>query len=127
MPAKLLFEYALIRLVPLVEREEFLNVGVILYCPDAKFLETVYNLSEERILNFAPKTDLFQVTEHLEAFRKICQGQSVGGEIGRMSLSQRFRWLTAPRSTIIQTSPVHLGLTEQPVNTLEQILNKMVG
>src|ERR1700750_594691 len=93
-----LFEYAVIRVMPRVEREEFLNVGVILYCKKQRFLGIKYTLNEERFQLFAPYLDLMDVMVYLYAFERICLGED-GGPIGELDLASRFRWLTATRST----------------------------
>jgi hypothetical protein len=104
-----LFEYAVIRIVPRVEREEFLNVGVILYCKQQKFLRAVFTLEEERLRAFSPHTDITDVKAYLHAFEQICHGGKEGGPIGQLDIASRFRWLTATRSSVVQTSKVHPG------------------
>jgi hypothetical protein len=126
MQGKFLFEYAVIRIVPRVEREEFLNVGVILYCKDKKFLECIFTLDEERLRAFCPDTDLAEVRAYLCAFELICQGSKEGGPIAQLDLSLRFRWLTATRSTILQTSKVHSGLSDNPEETLKKLHTQLV-
>jgi hypothetical protein len=128
MLAKHLFEYAVLRVVPRVEREEFLNVGVILYCSSQGFLQATYELSEARLLAFAgAHLDLADVHERLRSFERICQGRATGGPIGQLAIASRFRWLTAQRSTIIQTSPVHPGLCENAAATLAQLHAQLVS
>ena len=121
MQGKYLFEYAVIRIVPRVEREEFLNVGVILYCKEKKFLQCISTLDEERLRAFSPAIDITEVRAYLCAFEHICKGSKEGGPIGQLELSLRFRWLTATRSTVLQTSKVHSGLSDN----LEQTLNTL--
>src|SRR5690606_1797880 len=99
-----LFEYAIIRVVPRVEREEFLNVGVVLYCRDLQFLGMRYTVDDQRLLNFCKDIDLQELKEHLLAYENICKGNSNGGPIAKLDLPSRFRWLTATRSTIVQSS-----------------------
>jgi hypothetical protein len=123
---KHLFEYAVIRLVPSVEREEILNVGVILYCQDENFLKVSYDLNIERLGAFASRLPVAEIDEHLRAFEKICAGGDDAGAIGQLPIGARFRWLTAPRSTIVQISSVHTGLCLNAAATLEQLLAKMV-
>jgi len=123
---KQLFEYAVIRLVPCVDRQEFLNVGIILYCKDEKFLESRFDLNDARLRALCPDTPRSEVEEHLEAFARICEGGESAGPIGKLSPGERFRWLTAPRSTIVQTSPVHTGLSTDVSQTLDDLLTKMV-
>jgi hypothetical protein len=128
MPAKHLFEYAVLRVVPRVEREEFLNVGVILYCSSQGFLQATCELNETRLLAFAGTSlDLTDVHERLRSFERICQGRATGGPIGQLAIASRFRWLTAQRSTIIQTSPVHPGLCENAADTLARLHAQLVG
>jgi hypothetical protein len=126
MQGKHLFEYAIIRIVPRVEREEFLNVGIILYCKDKKFLVTKYTINKERISVLCAEVDCHEVEEHLQSFEKIAKGEKAGGSIAALDLPSRFRWLTATRSTIIQTSKVHPGFTENPEATLEKLFNQLV-
>jgi hypothetical protein len=121
-----LFEYAVIRIVPRVEREEFLNVGVILYCAKQKFLQAEFKLNEKRIKNFCEKINVEEVEEHLKTFEKICRGKEDSGPIGKLSIAERFRWLTATRSTIIQTSRVHPGFTKDAKKTLQKLFNQLV-
>lgn len=121
-----LFEYAVIRLVPRVEREEFLNVGVILYCASEVFLQTRWALPETRLRAFSADTDLNEVCDRLRAFERICAGRRQGGTIGQLPIASRFRWLTATRSTIIQTSAVHPGLCTSAVDTLDRLFTQLV-
>jgi hypothetical protein len=128
MPAKHLFEYAVLRVVPRVEREEFINVGVILYCSAQSFLQVASAFDEARLLAFAgPHLDLADVRERLRSFERICRGRATGGPIGQLAIASRFRWLTAQRSTIIQTSPVHPGLCEDAAATLARLHAQLVG
>ncbi len=120
------YEYAVIRIVPRVEREEFLNVGVILYCRQKRFLHSLVALNEERLQCFAPATELALVKEYLSAFTQICAGHPTGGPIAKGDAAARFRWLTANRSTILQTSRVHPGMTADPAATLECLLEQLV-
>jgi hypothetical protein len=126
MPDKHLFEYAVIRIVPRVEREEFVNVGVILYCPRPPYLDIRTELNESRILALAPNADLDELRAALESFNRIARAEKSSGPIGRMDPASRFRWLTAIRSTIIQTSRVHPGLCGTPGSTLERMFEQMV-
>ena len=121
-----LFEYAVIRVIPRVEREEFLNVGVILYCPAQDFLQTAFELNEERLRAFACDLKISDIEEHLLAFEQICAGGAKAGAIGKLPLGERFRWLTAPRSTVVQTSPVHTGLCSDAGETLAGLLRKLI-
>ncbi len=126
MPEKHLFEYAVIRVVPRVEREEFLNVGVILYCAAQGFLQTVSELNEERLRAFSGGVDIPELEERLRAFERICGGRTGGGTIGQLPIASRFRWLTATRSTIVQTSSVHPGLCTNAGETLIRLFTQLV-
>ena len=126
MPDRVSFDYAVVRLVPRVEREEFLNVGVILSCPTRGFLDARFEVDERRIAAFAPWLDLEDVRCWLEPISLVCRGDERAGAIGRLPQRQRFHWLVAPRSTVIQTSPVHTGLCEEPEAELEHLLSCMV-
>lgn len=126
-PETHLFEYAVIRVVPRVEREEFVNVGIILYCSAKGFLQTMYTLPEERLRSFPCELDMAELHERLRAFERICAGRKEGGTIGQLPVSGRFRWLTAARSTLVQTSPVHPGLCVDPAVTLARLFDKLVS
>lgn len=126
MREKDLFEYAVIRVIPRVEREEFLNVGVILYCSAQNFLQTAFELNEERLRAFAGDLKTSEIEEHLVAFEQICAGGPKAGTIGELPSGERFRWLTAPRSTVVQTSPVHTGLCADARETLASLLTKLI-
>jgi len=127
MQQKHLFEYAVIRVVPRVEREEFLNVGVIIYCAKLKFLQAKYQLNEERLNALSKALDVSEVREHICAFERICRGEKDAGPIGLLDMASRFRWLTAARSTILQTSKVHPGFCEDAGETLEKLFNQLVA
>ncbi|SDL27401.1 Protein of unknown function [Catalinimonas alkaloidigena] len=127
MPEKHLFEYAVVRVVPRVEREEFLNVGVILLCAPKGFLQIRYELSEVRLAAFGNTIDCGELRERLRAFERICAGRKEGGPIGQFPLAGRFRWLTAARSTVVQTSPVHPGLSADPSETLDRLFRQLVA
>jgi hypothetical protein len=126
MQEKHLFEYAVIRVVPRVEREEFLNVGVILYCKDQKFLQSKCDLDEARLAAFSKDIDVEEIKESLWAFCKISSGSKEGGPIGKLDSASRFRWLTATRSTVVQTSKVHPGFCEEAQQTLDRLFEEMV-
>src|ERR1700753_1784291 len=121
MQQKHLFEYAVIRVVPRVEREEFLNVGVILYCAKLKFLEAHYHLDERRLLAFCKDCDIEELRSHICSFEHICRGDNDSGPIGKLDMASRFRWLTAARSTMLQTSKVHPGFCDDAGETLEKL------
>ncbi len=126
MPDKFRYDYAVIRVVPKVDREEFINAGVILSCPDLSFLEARIKLNESRLLALDPTVDLDLVKNHLGTIPTICRGGDGAGSIGQLPQRQRFHWLVAPRSTVIQTSPVHTGRCADPSAALEHLLSKMV-
>ncbi|MGC4100759.1 DUF3037 domain-containing protein [Ferruginibacter sp.] len=121
-----LFEYAVIRIVPRVEREEFLNVGVVLYCKKEQFLQTLFTIDEERLRAFAGYLDMKALYEHLCAFEKISKGDVSAGEIAKLDMPSRFRWLTAARSTIVQSSKVHPGLCSNALETLQRLHAQLV-
>ncbi|MBC5773023.1 DUF3037 domain-containing protein [Pontibacter sp. KCTC 32443] len=126
MQGKHLFEYAVIRVVPRVEREEFMNVGVILYCRDQGFLHSLFNIDHNRLQAFAADLDMQELQERLQAFERICCGRKEGGRIGELGIAERFRWLTAARSTIVQTSPVHPGLCTNASEMLDHLFRQLV-
>ncbi|MDX6271324.1 MAG: hypothetical protein QOD28_2547 [Acidobacteriota bacterium] len=121
------FNYAVVRVVPHAEREEFMNVGIILSCQTSDFLAAAFELDERRLAAFAPNLDVNELRAHLEAIRLICEGGEGGGTIGRLPRRARFDWLVAPRSTIVQTSAVHAGLCSDPRRALQELLRKMVS
>lgn len=120
------YDYATIRVVPRVEREEFINVGVIVSCPAKSFLEARIELDEQRLLAMDATLDVQSIRAHLATIPAICAGGVQAGPIGQLSQRERFHWLVAPRSTIIQTSPVHTGCCTNPTAVLEHLLNTMV-
>ena len=120
------YDYAVLRVVPHVEREEFVNVGVILSCPDRQFLGTLVHLDATRLKAFAPGLDEDAVRSHLASFEAVCRGGADTGPIGLLPARQRFHWLVAPRSTVIQTSPAHTGWCRDPEETLERLLRQYV-
>ncbi len=126
MQEKHLYEYAVIRLVPKVEREEFLNVGIILFSKKEKFLKAVFNLDEERLGIFCKDLDRDEICSNLDSFKKICEGNKNGGPIAQLDLPSRFRWLTAVRSSIIQTSRPHPGMTNHLDLTLKRLFKELV-
>ncbi len=127
MPDQFRYDYAVIRVVPKVEREEFINAGVILSCPERSFLEAQIRLTESRLLALDSSLDLEMVKTHLATIPKICRGGDDAGPIGQLSQRDRFYWLVAPRSTIIQTSPVHTGRCSDPAAALQHLVARMVG
>lgn len=126
MPTRYSYDYAILRVVPRVEREEFMNAGVVLHCFERGILRAACDLNVERLKAFAPDVDPDLVRRHLDAVGRICRGDRDAGPIGRLPPKERFRWLVAPRSTIIQPSPVHAGLCEDPGAELERLLDTMV-
>ena len=126
MPESSSFEYAIVRVVPRVERGEQINAGVILYCRAREFLAATVELDRARLLALAPEADVALIESHLDSVARICRGGADAGPIGALSQAERFHWLTAPRSTIIQTSPVHSGRSRTPEELLEHLLDTMV-
>lgn len=126
MLEKEVFEYAFIRFVPKVEREEFINVGVILYSKRKKYLGVKYHLDEPKIIAFSKDTDLEEFASYLQSWELICEGNPKGGKIAQFDLAGRFRWLTASRSTIIQHSKVHTGICVDPELMLDKLFEKYV-
>lgn len=123
MPKPSSFDYAIVRVVPYVEREEFINAGVILFCRTLRFLAAKIALDQTRLLALTPTAAVAQIQAHLDLIPRICEGVS---SIGQLSQAERFHWLVAPRSTIIQVSPVHSGLCTDPAAVLEHLLETMV-
>jgi hypothetical protein len=121
-----LFEYAVLRVVPRVERGEFINAGVVLYCQDAKYLDARLHLDPERLRALDPNLDPETVLAHLEVARTVCEGGPEAGAVGLLSPGQRFGWLVAPRSTVVQPSPVHPGFANDPEEAIEHLLQVMV-
>lgn len=120
------YDYAIIRVVPRVERGELVNVGVILSCPAVDFLDARVELDEERLRALDETLDIDNIRAHLATIPAICAGGSGAGPIGELPQRNRFHWLVAPRSTIIQPSPVHTGRTGNPASALERLLDAMV-
>lgn len=121
-----LFEYAVIRIVPRVEREEFLNVGVILYCAGESFLQVKFCLNAQRIKNFISDFETGEIEKRLNTFKQICNGDKQAGAIAQLPIASRFRWLTAAKSTVVQTSPVHPGLCCNANEKLEKLFTELV-
>lgn len=126
MPEKYLYEYAVIRLVPKVEREEFLNVGVILFSKQAKYIKVLFKLDPERLKAFDCELEIEEVEKNLQSFEKICCGDKDAGRFGDWDLADRFRWLTAVRSSSIQTSRPHNGFSSDLDKTLERLFEEQV-
>jgi hypothetical protein len=121
------FSYAIVRVVPRVERGEGFNAGVVLFCRQLDFLAARVSLDERRLAALAPDVPPSAVLPHLEAIVKVAEGAPEAGPIGTLPPSERFGWLVAPASTIIQSSPVHTGLSEDPRATLDQLFAELVG
>ena len=126
MQEKHLYEYAVIRVVPRVEREEFLNVGIIVFCKRAKFIKMLYTVEEQKLKLFSSELDIEQLQLNLESFQKIAHGAKNGGPIAQFELSERFRWLTALRSSAIQTSRPHSGFSTDLEQTAQRLFEEMV-
>lgn len=126
MQENLLFEYAVIRVVPRVEREEFMNVGVILYCAKKNFLKAMIETNPGKLKAFCEQVDTAAVDEALKALDRICIGGDGAGPIGQLETAARFRWLTATRSTVVQTSKVHPGFCADPNETLLKLYIQLV-
>ncbi len=120
------YDYAVVRVVPRVEREEFVNVGVIVSCPDKNFLDAKIFIDEHRLRALDPTLDIAAIRAHTDSIRAICAGGEKAGPLGRLSQRERFHWMVAPRSTIIQTSPAHAGKCDDPEKLIEHLLQKMV-
>ena len=126
MPERTSFDYAIVRVVPRVERQEFINSGVVLFCSAKDFLAARVELDVDRLRALSPDVDVELVKEHLAAFPRICAGGPDSGPIGKLPRKERWHWLVAPRSTIVQVSPVHAGLCDSPEPELERLLDQMV-
>jgi hypothetical protein len=127
MPALTSFDYALVRVVPHVERGERINVGAVLFCRECGFLEARVTLDVPRLLALAPDLDLAGVQAHLEVIPRVCRGGDEAGPIGKLTQAQRFHWLVAPRSTVVQPSCVHSGLCADPATALDRLFATMVA
>jgi hypothetical protein len=126
VPGEYTYDYAIIRVVPRVERGELINVGVILSCPDVNFLEARIELDPARLLALDATLDVEAARANLETIPVVCRGGAEAGAIGQLPQRGRFHWLVSPRSTIIQFSPVHTGRTDDPAAALERLLDTMV-
>lgn len=126
MRAKLLYEYAVIRYVPRVEREEFLNVGVIVFCKEQKQVHVLFHIDVNKLHALAPETDITELRGYLAAFAATASGKKEGGPIAQEDAASRFRWLTAVRSSSIQTSRPHPGFSNDPAHTAERLLEELV-
>lgn len=126
MPAASAFEYAVVRVVPEIVREEFINVGVIVYCRQRRFLDMRLHLSTERLQALSPAAQVDLLRGELDLMACVCAGGPDAGVIGALPPSERFRWLTSPRNTMVQLSPVHVGLCDDPTKTLEHLFREVV-
>ena len=120
------YDYAVLRVVPRAEREEFVNVGVVLHCAELAFLDCRVAVNETRLRALWPEIDIQMIRRHVEAFPRVCAGDASAGPIARLSRRERFQWLAAPRSTVIQVSPIHSGLCESPAAALEELFRRLV-
>lgn len=120
------YSYAVLRVVPRVERDEFINAGVIIFSQEMRFLGARVALDKERLLALAPEADLATIQRHLAAVPRICAGDPTAGPIAALPQKDRFHWLTAPRSTTIQVSPIRTGLSSQPEEVLEHLTRQLV-
>jgi hypothetical protein len=127
MPVRSAFEYAMIRVVPRVDRGEFVNAGVVLFCRQRRFLDARTRLDAPRLRALWPDLDVEALGAQLDHLPLICAGGRAAGPIGELPPQERFRWVIAPRSTVVQPSPVHCGLCEDPAASLEAIFRQMVG
>ena len=119
------FDYAVIRVVPRVERQEFINAGIVLFCLERRWLKAKVRMDEGRLRALWPEVDVEVVRAHLEAVKRVCAGDREGGPIARLSIKERFHWVVAARSTVIQTSPVHTGVCDLEED-LEGVLARLV-
>jgi len=129
VPARSSYDYALVRVVPRVERAEFINAGAIVHCRDRRYLGARVALDRRRLLSLWPELppgQLEEIEQHLRSFVAIAEGGEAAGPIGRLPATERFHWLVAPRSTIVQTSPVHAGLCEEPEAALGDLIERLV-
>ena len=120
------FDYAVIRVTPFTEREEFFNAGVVLYCPQQRFLEARIHLDQQKLAAFAPAIPVSEVEQRLVSVLRICAGDPDAGPVARLSQRARFYWLAAPRSTLIQPSPIHSGVCIDPAAKLQMVFNEQV-
>ena len=126
MSVRTLYEYAVVRVVPRVEREEFVNVGVAMYCRKFRYAAFLFELDADKIKILHPEADIEEIQKHLNSFQKICAGDKSYGKIANLEQAERFRWLTANRSTIIQSSPVHTGMCISAEETHQELISKLV-
>lgn len=120
------FQYVVLRCVPRVDREEFVNVGVVLYCQQVDFLEARWHVNRDRLAALAPEVELDAVCSALKAIEAVCRGDEAAGEAGRAAMGTRFGFVKAPRSTVVQPGPVHGGTTDDPARQLDHLLDRLV-
>ena len=120
------FEYAVLRAAPRVERGEFVNVGVLVYCRDRDFLQAAWDVDQDRLRALDPDVDLDAVCASLDLIRSVCAGEAAAGPAAATGLGERFRWLAAPRSTVVHAGPIHAGITDDPAAELEHLLDILV-
>jgi hypothetical protein len=121
------YQYVVLRCVPRVDREEFVNVGVVVYCEETRFLDCAWNLDEERLRALDPRMDVARVQSGLDHIRAVCRGEPAGGSAGEQPLGVRFGFVKAPRSTVVQPGPVHGGVTDDPPRCLDHLVHTLVG
>lgn len=120
------YQYAIVRVVPHVERGECINAGVVLLCRSKRYIGAVTSLDEARLRAIAPDADPASIRKHLDAIERIAAGDTDGGPIARLTIAERFHWLVSPASTMIQPSPVHTGLTDDPKAELVRLVDALV-
>jgi hypothetical protein len=125
MPAPYVYNYCIVRIVPRVDLDDSLVAGVILYCRERRYLGVRLTRSFDRLHVLAPELDFDQLQANLDAIQFICQGASCAGALAKLTLIERFRWLTAPRSTVLQPGPVHSGLCADPASTLDRLATSL--
>ena len=126
MPGKQLYEYAVVRVLPKVEREEFVNVGIIIFSKRAKYIRFLYDINEEKLANFSNELDIPLIKSTLASFEKIVKGEPSGGVIAQFDIPERFRWITAERSSCIQTSRPHAGFSDDLDETAKRLFEELV-
>jgi len=127
VPINASFDYAVLRVVPRVERQEFVNVGVIVFCLEKRFLQAKVHIDEARLRALWPSLDMEMVRQHVEAVVRICEGDETAGPIAKLSQRERFHWLTSPRSTVIQTSLVHTGVCTETTDLVDRLYLQLVS
>lgn len=126
MQEKHLYEYAVIRVVPRVEREEFVNAGIVVFCKRKRFIKVLFTVDVAKLTCLSADLDIDQLRLNLESFEKIARGAKDGGPIALLEVPERFRWLTAVRSSVIQTSRPHPGLCDDPEAKAKMLFEEMV-